>query len=296
MAPAAQPQAASSGWQARLMQSGSFWMIMASILFATMGMFVKLGSAEFTTPELVFYRCVVALIVVGGVVMLRGGSLATPVPGRQMSRGVAGTISLMMYFYAIGHLPLGTAVTFNYTSPLFLALLTTLWLKEKVTGRMLFSIALGFVGVAILLRPTFAREQWFAGVVALGSGFLSGVAYMNVRMLGAAGEPDWRTVFYFSLIATLAGGVWMLFGRFNPITLHNVWILLGMGGCATAAQLAMTRAYRKGASLVVASLSYVTVIISSLYGMLFWQDSHPPSAWLAILLIIASGVVTATRR
>lgn len=286
----------SAGLYQRLMQSGPFWMVTASVLFATMGLFVKLGSAQFTTPELVFYRCSVALLVVGGVVLVRGGSLATPVLGRQLSRAIAGTLSLIMYFYAIAHLPLGTAVTFNYTSPLFLALLTTLWLKEKVTGRMLFSIALGFLGVALLLRPTFAREQWFAGLIGLSSGFLSGIAYMNVRMLGQAGEPDWRTVFYFSLIATVAGAVWMLFGRFSPVTWQNVWILLGMGVCATAAQLSMTRAYRKGASLVVASLSYVTVIMSTLLGMLVWHDSHPLSAWLAMILIIASGVVTATRR
>lgn len=275
-----------------LVQSGPFWMLVASFLFACMGVFVKLGAVFFSTAELVFYRCFVGFIVVGGVVLAKRGSLRSPVLGKQFSRAVAGTISLMMYFYAISHLPLATAVTLNYTSPLFLALFTTVWLHEKFSPRLFGAVALGFIGVAILLRPTFEREQWLAGLVGLASGFGAGIAYLNVRMLGDAGEPEWRTVFYFSLIATLAGGVWMLFDHFHPITLGNIGILLGMGACATGAQLAMTRAYRKGRTLVVASLAYTTVLCSSVFGMVVWGDQHPVSSYVAVVLIIISGVIS----
>jgi drug/metabolite transporter (DMT)-like permease len=275
-----------------LHQSGPFWMLVASFLFACMGAFVKLGSAYFSTAELVFYRCFVGLIVVGGVVVSRGGSLASPVLGKQLTRAIAGTISLMMYFYAIARLPLATAVTLNYTSPLFLALFTTLWLGERPSAKLLASIALGFAGVIVLLHPTFQREQWFAGLIGLASGFGAGIAYLNVRMLGEAGEPEWRTVFYFSLIATLAGAGWMLFDHFSPVTWRNIWIVAGMGACATGAQLAMTRAYRKGRTLVVASLAYTTVMGSSLFGLIIWGDQPGWQGWLAMVLIMASGIWT----
>ncbi|HEY9103377.1 DMT family transporter [Chitinimonas sp.] len=275
-----------------LKQSGPFWMVVASILFACMGVFVKLGAHYFSTAELVFYRCLVGFLVVGAVVLLRGGSLRTPVLGKQITRAVAGTASLMMYFYGIAHLPLATAVTLNYTSPLFLALFTTLWLHERPSRRLLGGVLLGFVGVVLLLQPTLDRDQWLAGVVGLASGFGAGIAYLNVRMLGEAGEPDWRTVFYFSLFATLASACWMAFDRFNPVTLENVWIIVGMGGCATAAQLAMTRAYRTGRTLVVASLAYTTVLCSSVFGMLLWGDVPPAGAWLAMILIVLSGVIS----
>lgn len=267
-------------------------MVVASALFACMGVFVKLGASHFSTPELVFYRCLVGFMVVGAVVLLRGGSLRTPVLGKQITRAVAGTASLMMYFYGIAHLPLATAVTLNYTSPLFLALFTTLWLHERPSRRLLGGVLLGFVGVVLLLHPTLNRDQWFAGLVGLASGFGSGIAYLNVRMLGEAGEPDWRTVFYFSLFATIASACWMAFDRFHPVTLENVWHIVGMGGCATAAQLAMTRAYRTGRTLVVASLAYTTVLCSSLFGLLFWGDVPASGAWLAMGLIILSGVVS----
>lgn len=277
---------------ASLRQSGPFWMLVASFLFACMGAFVKLGAAFFSTAELVFYRCFVGFLVVGGVVLVHGGSLRSPVLGKQFSRAIAGTISLMMYFYAIARLPLATAVTLNYTSPLFLALFTTLWLRERVSGRLLAAVALGFAGVVVLLRPTLMGDQWFAGLVGLASGFGAGIAYLNVRMLGDAGEPEWRTVFYFSLIASLAGAAWMMFGHFSPITLRNVWIIVGMGSCATGAQLAMTRAYRTGRTLVVASLAYTTVVGSSLFGLFLWGDRLGWQGWAAMALIVASGVWT----
>ncbi|WP_199065646.1 DMT family transporter [Chitinimonas sp. BJB300] len=277
---------------AALRHSGPFWMLLASLLFACMGVFVKLGAAQFSTAELVFYRCLVGFLVIGVVVLMRGGSLRSPVLGKQFSRAIAGTGSLMLYFYAIAHLPLATAVTLNYTSPLFLALFTTIWLHERPSRALLAAVALGFVGIVILLQPTFSREQWFAGLIGLASGFGAGFAYLNVRMLGEAGEPEWRTVFYFSLIATVAAGIWMAFDRFSPIHWRNVWILLGMGSCATAAQLAMTRAYRKGRTLAVAGLAYSTVLCSSLFGMLLWGDRLGITSWCAIALIIGSGVLT----
>ncbi len=271
-------------------------MVLASILFACMGVFVKLGATHFRTAELVFYRCFVGFLVVGLVVMWQGGTLRTPVLGKHLSRGIAGTIALMLYFYAIASLPLATAVTLNYTSPLFLALLTTVWLREGVSKRLLLAMLVGFGGVVLLLQPTLSRDQWFAGLMGLASGFGAAIAYMNVRMLGEAGEPESRTVFYFSLIATLMAAVWMIPGGLSPITWGNVWLLAGMGACATGAQLAMTRAYRKGHSLVVASLAYTTVLCASLFGMVLWNDPHPWTAWLAMGLIAFSGMYAAQRK
>jgi len=284
-------------WQ-RLNRSGPFWMILASVLFACMGVFVKLGARTYTTPELVFYRCFIGWLVVSGVVVANRGTLASPVLPKQFTRAIAGTISLMMYFYGIANLPLATAVTLNYTSPIFLALLTAFWLKERPSAAVWGAVMLGFAGVALLLHPTIGRNQWFAGLVGLASGFGAGIAYLNVRMLGDAGEPDWRTVFYFSLVATVSSGVWMLFGHFSPVTWHNLPTLLAMGACATGAQLSMTRAYRVGKSMVVAPFAYTTVVCSSLFGEAIWGDHLGVVSWIGMALIMLSGIWTlsASRR
>ena len=270
----------------------SLWMIAASVLFASMGVCVKLGSAQFSPAELVFYRGAIALVLIFGFVRLRGGSLYTPHWRYHLQRSLSGFVSLVLYFYAISILPLATAVTLNYTAPLFLALLLVLWEKEKVRPALAGALMVGFAGVTLLLKPTFSSEQWLGGLMGLLSGMGASVAYFNVRQLGALGEPEWRTVFYFSLVSTLGGLPWVLQGSgLHAVNGRGALLLLGVGGLGALAQMAMTRAYARGKTLTTASLAYSTVIFSSLYGMLLWQDVLPWSSWLAIALIVASGAM-----
>jgi len=105
----------------------------------------------------------------------------------------------------------------------------------------------------LLLQPDAAARPTAAGLLGLISGFLAGVAYLNVRQLAMIGEPDTRTVFYFSLIATLGSGRVVTVRHVHVITPQGFAILLGLGNSATLAQLAMTRAYRTGKTLVVGS-------------------------------------------
>lgn len=270
----------------------SLWMIVASLLFACMGVCVKLGSAHFSTGELVFYRGFVGLLLMAVLARWQGIAYATPHWRRQLSRGLSGTVSLMCYFIAIGILPLATAVTLNYTSPLFVALLLALWFREPV-GRGLFgAVALGFAGVVVLLRPTLRPEQWLGAAAGLGSGLVASLAYLNVRELGRLGEPETRTVLWFSLVTSLFGLPWAVFaGNLHGLTLEGAAILLGVGGFGGCAQLAMTRAYRYGKTVVAANLSYSTVVFSSLFGVLLWDEALPWTSLLAIAIIVASGVL-----
>jgi drug/metabolite transporter (DMT)-like permease len=264
-------------------------MLVAGLLFGCMGVFVKLGAQYFSNMELVFYRSFFGLLLVYTIVRQQSGSLATAHIGGHLWRGISGTVALMLYFYCITVLPLATAVTLNYTSPLFLALLVTLALKERFHPPFTFAIALGFIGVVLLLHPVLERNQLVPGLLGLTSGFLAGIAMLNVRQLGQLGEPDSRVVFYFSLIAAVSSGIVMLLGDLHPLTLHNLPILLGLGGSATLAQLALTRAYRTGKTLVASSLSYSTVVFASLFGAMMWNETLPLAGWAGILLIIASG-------
>ena len=211
-------------------------------------------------------------------------------------RGAVGFVSLVLYFFAIQALPLATAVTLNYTSPLFLALFLAFWSGERLRGALVMALAVGFVGVVLLLQPTLREDQWAGAVTGLGSGVLAGVAYYNVRNLGALGEPEWRTVFYFSLISTAGGTPWVLASdATRGVDAYGVALLLGVGVFGAIAQLAMTRAYRYGKTLVSASLAYSTVIFSSLFGVLIWDEKLPAVAWLGIALIVASGVLASLR-
>lgn len=267
----------------------SLWMVVASFLFACMGVCVKYAAVTHSAVEITFYRSFISLILMYGLVRLRGVSLVTSHWRWQISRGAVGFSALFAYFYAITLLPLATAVTLNYTSAIFLAIYLALAGMRMRMG-ILGALAVGLIGVVLLLKPTLHADQLIGGLVGLGSGVLAGMAYFSVRELGARGEPETRTVFYFSLVSSVCAGIWLLFSELHTVDLNSGLLLLGVASFATVAQLAMTRAYTRGRTMMSAALAYSTVIFSSLFGALFWGEVLDASAWLAIGLIILSGI------
>lgn len=267
----------------------SLWMLVASFLFACMGLCVKLAAQYFSVAEIVFYRSFISLLIMAVLVRLRGVPLATPYWRMQLTRGLFGFAAIYAYFLAITLLPLATAITLNYTSSIFLAL-GLLVFGWRLTPGAFGALLAGFAGVVLLLHPTWQAEQLTGGLVGLGSGVLAAVAVFNVRELGACGEPECRTVFHFSLISSLCAGLWLVFQDWHSIGWQSGFLLLGVGGFAAAAQLAMTRAYTRGATLTAAALAYSTVIFASLFGALFFFEVLDTAAWLGMLLIVVSGV------
>jgi S-adenosylmethionine uptake transporter len=267
----------------------SLWMIAASFLFACMGVCVKMAAQTHSAVEITFYRSFISLILMFALVHVRGVSLATPHWRWQITRGAVGFTALFAYFYAITLLPLATAVTLNYTSAIFLALYLGFAGMQLGKG-MLGALALGLIGVIMLLKPTMHADQLVGGLIGLGSGVMAGMAYFSVRELGARGESEIRTVFYFSLVSSVGAGAWLVFSELHGVDLKSGLLLLGVACFATLAQLAMTRAYSRGKTLMSAALAYSTVIFSSLFGMLFWSEVLDASAWAAIGLIILSGI------
>jgi drug/metabolite transporter (DMT)-like permease len=268
-------------------------MLVAGLLFATMAVFVKLGAAHFGAAEMAMYRSIFSLLwVLGIVAMQRGATLRTSYATAHLMRGFVGSVSLIGYFYAITRLPLATAQTLNYTSPIFLAIATTVVLRERFSPWLLVAIVLGFAGVAILLQPTFERGTEGPAVIGLLSGVFSAWAYLSVRTLGRLGEPDWRVLFYFAAMATVMSAGWnAATGSFHAITLSNVWMLAGLGLCGTLAQLAMTRAYRTGRTLVVGAFSYSTVLYATIFTIVLFDGGIGWAEAVGMAVIAASGVL-----
>ncbi len=269
----------------------SLWILVSGFFFALMGVFVKLGAAYFTTAELVFYRSLITLFV--ALLMLRWSNIPwrSAKPWMHFKRGLTGFVSLLLFFQAIALLPLATAMTLNYTSPLFLTLLTVVLLKERPRPLLLVALALGFGGTVLLLRPALRPEEMLGSAMGLASGLMAALAYYNVRQLVRAHEPETRVVLYFGLYATLGAAVWMLSAEWHPPTWHNVWIILGMGLAGTFGQLAVTRAYGKGSPVVTAALSYGTVVFASILGIILWQEVLPLSGWFAMACITGGGIL-----
>ena len=267
-------------------------MLVAALGFAIMGALVKVGATKFSSAELVFYRSAFGLIAIYAFIFAKKLPLKTPVMVKHMSRSLVGFGSLALFFYAIAHLPLASAITLNYTSPLFLAFFMPFFLHERPKKLVYVAILVGFIGVILVLQPTFNKSDALAGTLGLASGIGASFAYIYVKQLGNLGEPDWRTVFYFTFVSTIGAGAWMLFNQFTILSWQDLPTLIGLGVSATIAQLALTRAYRTGKTLTVASLAYVTVIIASFFGVIFWQEQLTYGEWYGIGLIILSGIIS----
>jgi uncharacterized membrane protein len=172
----------------------SSWMLVAAALFALMSVLVKHASATFSPAELVFYRSAFGLLAIWGVIAVSQrrllAPLATPHFRAHFWRGLSGFAALVLFFYALSRLPLATAVTLNYTAPLFLAALSAWWLREHHGRGVVGAVLLGFVGIVLLLRPQVEGQAWLPALAGLASGMLAAVAYVNVKNLGRLGDPS----------------------------------------------------------------------------------------------------------
>jgi S-adenosylmethionine uptake transporter len=278
-------------------------MVLASFFFATMAVGIKYASNSFSTPELVFFRGLVSVAVMALVMRARGTPLRTPVPMMHVTRSAIGVVSLASWFYAISHLPLATAMTLNYMSGVWVAAFIVggalLYGAADKQGPLLFTVMLGFAGVVMTLRPTLDQNQLFAGVVGLLSGIGAALAYMQVTALGRVGEPDERTVFYFSVGSTLLGLVGVLLTESTPwsqVRWQDAAWVIPIGVLASAGQWCMTRAYRKGSTLVVASMQYSGIVFASIYSLVLFGDQIPLLGWMGIAVIVASGILATILR
>ncbi|WP_177201036.1 DMT family transporter [Roseateles sp. YR242] len=276
--------------------SASLLMVLATLLFATMGVCVKLASAQYSAGEIVMYRGLVGTMFLFLVAKSQGLPLKTKVPAMHFWRSLSGVIALSLWFYAISKLPLATAMTLNYMSSIWMALFliggAVMMGGARVDPRLIATVLLGFGGVALVLRPSMGDQQVWYGLAGLASGMLSAMAYLQVTSLGRVGEPEYRVVFYFSMGGAVAGALVSLTtpGGWHAHTWKGGLLLLAVGLLATGAQLLMTRAYGTGKPLVNASLQYLGIVFSALYGVLLFGDLLPWESWAGIGLIVTAGL------
>ena len=280
--------------------SAPLLMFGASLLFATRGVCVKLASAFYAAGEIVFYRGLIGVLVIVALTRWQGGTLATRVPAAHFWRSLTGVAALCLWFYALGGLPLATAITLNYMSSVWMALFliggAVVMGSSRIDPGLVAAVLVGFVGVALVLQPTIDREQFWPGLGGLMSGVLSALAYLQLTTLGRAGEPEHRIVFYFSLGSVLAGALLALVGDgLAAHTAQGALLLLAVGLLATLAQMMMTRAYTSGSTLGNAGLHYLGIFFGWAYGVLLFDEAIKALALLGIVLIVAAGLAATWR-
>ncbi len=270
---------------------------MACLCFGTMGLMIKLAGAHASLGEIVLFRGAIPLIGISAWALFQGLSLKSPVAVLHLKRNVAGIIAMWCGFYATTQLTLATATTLMYTSPLFIALILWLWYGQSQNRLEQGAIAIGFAGVVAVLQPVMASDQLPTALLGLGAGAVSAVAYMQLKSLGQAREPEWRTVLYFAVTATVSSLVYLLgFGKFEALNVSNAnWSLLwlvALGFFGGAGNLALTRSFGSGSAWLSAALQYCTILVSTFFGIVVLGDIPSNTTWLGVLLIIACGGIS----
>lgn len=273
----------------------SVLVLSAELCFAGVSALVKYLSTDLPSEQLVFFRSLMAFVVLLPWIWRKGTSAFRTQAWRfHLTRGIAGVVAMYLFFYAIAHIPLAQATLVLLLSPFLIPVIGKFWLKEYVSRQTWLAIAIGFVGVYLFLNPTAAELSpviWIAFIAAV----LAAYTKTLIRKMSAT-ESSSKIVFYFSLLATVISAIPLLWRGESIANTHWIAILV-MGALAVIGQLAMTRAYSLAPAARVGVFTYSSVIFASLMGYWFWDE---PITWFmlagAIVITLAGYLALRSRR
>jgi drug/metabolite transporter (DMT)-like permease len=286
------------------LNAGVKYMLIASFTFAIMGAFAKLASPTIPSLEVVFFRNLAGVIIVGTAILKEPMKHIGGKPYLLFFRGFIGFIALLAFFYNIAHISLGDAMTYSKTSPIFTAVFAYLFLHEKLSFKGWLAIFVGFIGILFITQPS---DLGFSKYDLLGifSGVGAALAYTSVRELKSYYDTR-AIVLSFMMTGTL--GPLVLF-MVSPYVETNdldfifsefvmpegiIWLyLLLMGVFATISQLLMTKAYGEAKAGIVGAVSYSNIFFSIIVGVLLGDMLPSLSTTFGIVLIILAGIMVA---
>ena len=263
------------------------WMIFGSVCFGTMNALVKWTAFHADVWMIIMVRSAVIALAVAIFAASRGLSLKVSDKRKMLLRCVVGLTAMILYFTALGRIPIGQAVTLQYTAPLFVALLSGRVIRERVEPMVALLVGSAFAGIVLIVSPDLSSIDSDA-LLALGSGFFAAMAYMYVRELRNTDSAS-SVVFWFAAFSVV-GSIFQALPDVAGLEWKTVAALIGIGIGAGGGQVGITMAYHRANAAWVSAFSYLTVIVATFYGFTLFNESLGASDWLGGLLIVGSGI------
>ena len=263
------------------------WMIFGSVCFGTMNALVKWTSFHADVWMIIMVRSAVIAFAVAIFAASRGLSLKVSDKRTMLLRCVVGLTAMILYFTALGRIPIGQAVTLQYTAPLFVALLSGRVIRERVEPMVALLVGSAFAGIVLIVSPDLSSIDSDA-LLALGSGFFAAMAYMYVRELRNTDSAS-SVVFWFAAFSVV-GSIFQALPDVAGLEWKTIAALIGIGIGAGGGQVGITMAYHRANAAWVSAFSYLTVIVATFYGFTLFNESLGVSDWLGGLLIVGSGI------
>ena len=259
-------------------------MIISSFAFSLMHLCVK-ALPNIPVFELVFFRSFISLLI--SFTSLKSKNI--PIFGVNkkilLIRGFIGVTALTLFFITLQNIPLASAVTIQYLSPIFTALFAVWILKERMKKIQWVFFSLAFLGVFILKGfDTSGQLSYFYISIGLISACLSGIAYNCIRLLRKTEHPL-VVVFYFPLVATPIMAVLSFFNWVQPQGIDWFYLLL-LGILTQVAQIYMTKGIQSDSAGNIMTFKYIGVLFALIYGYLFFGETYSFLSILGIFILI----------
>lgn len=265
---------------------GVVHMLIATVFFTLMNVLVKF-LPHIPSYEIVFFRCVISLVITVGLLKRYHIPLFGNNKTYLILRGVFGIIALSMFFTTLQHIPLASAVTIQYLSPIFTTIFAVFFLKERVKFWQWVFFGVSFAGV-VLIKGFDDRVSLKFFLIGIAAAIFSGLAYNCIRKLKNSDHPL-VVVLYFPLIGMPVTGIISAFNWVMPRPIDWL-ILLGIGVFTQIAQVQMTKSLQAEAIARVSSVRYLGIVYALIMGFVFFGESYGMIAIIGILLVI-SGVM-----
>ncbi len=264
--------------------------LIAILLFAAMDTLIKVLTADYPVPQLMFVRSLVAFLLVGGYTLVRGGGIAamrTRRPWGHVWRSFAGLISMGCFFYAFRELPLADVYVLSFAGPLFITALSAPLLGEPVGWRRWAAVVVGFGGVVVMAQPS-AGAPLVPVLVGLAAALFYALAALAVRGLSRT-ETSASIVLYLLLTTTVVSGA-LAVPVWTAPTAFGLGLMSLVGVLGAGAQVLLTQAFRRAPPAVVAPFEYTGMVWASLFGWLVFGDLPTVPVLVGAMVIIGSGL------
>lgn len=268
------------------MSKGVRYMLQATFFFAVMNVIVK-HIPNIPAVEVVFFRSIVSLVLSYGFLKSQRINVWGSNHGILVLRGLSGSIALCLFFITIQSIPLASAITIHYLSPIFTTIIGIYFVKEKVYKWQWLFFGIAFGGI-LIIQGFDARVSLGYTILGVVAAFLSGVAYNCIRKLKTSEHPL-VIIFYFPLVTLPLTGIYLLFDWVLPVGIEWLWLLL-IGLSTQFAQYFMTKSYQSEDLSKVASLNYIGIIYALGFGYIFFDESYNTLTYLGMGVVLI-GVV-----
>ena len=277
----------------------SLWMLVATLLFTLMAAATKAAAVHYGIFEIIFYRSLFGVALCFFLLKRHGQTLRTAYPWRHLLRCAIGTTCITLGVYILAVMPIATAQTLNYTSPLWFCLFLSIgfWLtRTPIDFKLLSAVAVGFGGVLLILRPDFGIANGFDAAMGILTGLTGGAADFMIRHLSQLREPRERIVFYFTLSGTVVGGLVTACLGFASHTPEGLWLLAAIALTGTFAQLALTAAWSGGHPILNAVFQFSGIPFALLLGVLLFAERPDALSLVGIAIVTIAGIAASLLR